>query len=96
MGIYIGLQFSSYVSAAFRYDGLIMQNYLTALAELFKLAAMHGELSLTGQIARLLELSTQPSAQLSHWRKMRHDAVAYADTLTLQDIDDHLEKGVRQ
>ena len=67
-----------------------MQSYLIALAELFKSAAMHRELVITGKLATLLELSMQPTGQLNYWRKVRTDMFRIADSLTLQDIDDYL------
>jgi len=73
-----------------------MQSYLIALAELFKSAAMHRELVITGKLATLLELSIQPTEQLNYWRKIRTDMFRIVDSLTLQDIDDYLTEKVKQ
>ena len=67
-----------------------MQPYLSAMSELFKSAAMHREIVITGKLATLLELSMQPTEQLNYWRKIRTDMFRIADSLTLQDIDDYL------
>jgi hypothetical protein len=68
-----------------------MQPYLSAMSELFKSAAMHREIVITGKLATLLELSMQPTEQLNYWRKIRTDMFRIADSLTLQDIDDYLK-----
>jgi len=68
-----------------------MQSYLTALSELFKAAAKYSDKAMTGQLATLLELSTQPAEQLAHWNKIRRYMFTVADSITIQEIDDYLK-----
>lgn len=74
----------------------MQQQYLNALAELFKAAAMYSDKAMTGQLARLLELSMQPSEQLRYWQEIRGYMFTVADTVTIQDIDDYLQERVKQ
>ena len=73
-----------------------MQQYLNALAELFKAAAKYSDKAMTGQLATLLELSMQPSEQLAHWNKIRRYMFTVADDITIQEIDQHLTDKVKQ
>ena len=72
-----------------------MQTYLTNLAELFKLAAMYGDNSMTGHAARLLELSLQPKAALAYWQQYGAYFRTVADTLLLQEIEEYLTDNAR-
>lgn len=67
-----------------------MKTYYNALAELFKLAAMHNDTLATANLARLLELTSEPVAALAHWSKCKGSMYRIADTLTMQEIDDGL------
>lgn len=69
----------------------MQQDYLNALAELFKSAAMYSDKAMTGQLARFLELSLQPAAQLRYWQEIRGYMFTVADMVTIQDIDSYLE-----
>lgn len=73
-----------------------MNQYLTALAELFKLATMYGDKQATANLAKLLELSMQPVAALENWNSVKGDMYEIADYLVAQDVSEYLEKGVRQ
>lgn len=73
-----------------------MQSYLTSLAELFKLAAMYGDKQLSGMLAKLLELSLHPVAQLAHWEAIQGYADGVADSIVLQDITEYLQERVKQ
>jgi hypothetical protein len=72
-----------------------MQTYLSTMAELFKLAAMYNDRSLTGILATLLEMSMQPKAAWRYWCQHSHKFMAVADTILLQDIDDYLKEKAR-
>lgn len=73
-----------------------MKNYLTAIAELFKLATMYRDRKATANLAKLLELSMEPVAALAHWDSCKGDMYQLADSLVVQDVSEFLEKGVRQ
>lgn len=75
-----------------------MKQYLTALAELFKLARMYpgDNIRNTAILAKQLELSMEPTAALEHWNKIKGELHSIADTLVIQDVSDFLERGVRQ
>lgn len=73
-----------------------MRNYLTALAELFKLSTMYADKRATANLAKLLELSTEPTRAIAHWNSIKGDLRTIADTIVLQDVSEFLEKGVRQ
>ena len=72
-----------------------MQIYLTNLAELFKLAAMYSDKSITCHAASLLSLSMQPKAALDYWRKCHGYFSTVADTLLLQEIEEYLTDKAR-
>lgn len=73
-----------------------MQQYLNALAELFKAAHIYSDKAMTGQLAKLLELSMQPAQQLRYWQEIRGYMLTVADMMTIQDIDDYLEERCKQ
>ena len=73
-----------------------MKQYLTAIAELFKLATIYRDSSATAHLAKLLELSTEPNRALAHWNLIKGDLHTIADTIVLQDVSEFLEKGVMQ
>lgn len=72
-----------------------MKTYHSALAELFKQAAMSHDLTLTGIASKLLELSTEPVKALEYWRKAKEYASKAVDTLTVQEIEDYLKGEVK-
>lgn len=71
-----------------------MTPYMTALAELFKQAAMQHDLTATGILAKLLELTTEPAKALAYWNNNKQHVERLADSLTVQEITEYLE-GVR-
>lgn len=73
-----------------------MKTYLTALAELFKLATMYSDRKATANLAKLLELSVEPVAALEHWNRCKGDMFCIADSLVVQDVSEYLEGRVRQ
>lgn len=73
-----------------------MKSYLTALAELFKLATIYSDKRATANLAKLLELSMDPVAALEHWNSCKGDMYGIADSLVVQDVSEFLERGVRQ
>lgn len=74
----------------------MQQDYLNALAELFKSAAMHRDKAMYEQLIKMLELSLQPAAQLRYWQEIRGYMFTVADLMTIQDIDDYLQERVKQ
>ena len=68
-----------------------MNHYHTSLAELFKQAAMHRDLTATGILAKLLELTTEPAKALAYWNNNRQQVERLADSLTVQEIAEYLE-----
>lgn len=71
-----------------------MNHYHISLAELFKQAAMHRDLTSTGILAKLLELTTEPAKALAYWNNNKQHVERLADLLTVQEIAEYLE-GVR-
>lgn len=69
-----------------------MDTYMASLAELFKAAAMQHNLAATGILAKLLELTTEPAKALAYWNNNKHHLAQMADTLTLQEVGEYLEK----
>ena len=74
----------------------MQQQYLNALAEPFKAAHIYSDKAMTGQLAKLLELSMQPAQQLRYWQEIRGYMFTVADTLTIQSVDEYLEERVKQ
>lgn len=68
-----------------------MTPYMTALAELFKQAAMQHNLAATGILAKLLELTTEPAKALAYWNNNKQQVERLADSLTVQEITEYLE-----
>lgn len=69
-----------------------MSYYHKAMSELFKQAAMHRDLTATGILAKLLELTTEPAKALTHWNNDKQHLERLSDSLTAQEITDYLEK----
>lgn len=69
-----------------------MNHYHNAMSELFKVAAMQQNLAATGILAKLLELTTEPAKALAYWNNNKHHLARMADTLTLQEVGEYLEK----
>ena len=72
-----------------------MQTYLTNLAELFKLAAMYGDMAMTWHLAKLLELSTQPKEALAYWQQYGAYFRTVAEPRLLQEIEEYLTDKAR-
>lgn len=68
-----------------------MNHYHTAVAELFKQAAMHRDLTATSILAKLLELTTEPAKALAYWNNNKQHVERLADSLTVQEITEYLE-----
>ena len=60
-----------------------------SLAELFKLACIYKDTVATANLAKLLELTTEPVEAKAHWLTFRNDLRRIADTITLQTIDEY-------
>lgn len=73
-----------------------MKTYLTAIAELFKLATMYSDRKATANLAKLLDLSMEPVAALAHWNACKGDMYGIADSLVVQDVSEYLEESTRQ
>lgn len=73
-----------------------MKHYLTALAELFKLATMYSDKRATAILAKQLELSMEPNRALEHWNTNKGELYQIADTLVIQDVSDYLEERTTQ
>lgn len=71
-----------------------MNNYHTAMSELFKQAAMHRDLTATGILAKLLELTTEPSKALAYWNNNKQHVERLTDSLTVQEVTEYLERKV--
>lgn len=69
-----------------------MNHYHKAMSELFKQAAMHRDLTVTGILAKLLELTTEPVKALAYWNNIKQHVERLADSLTVQEITEYLEK----
>ena len=72
------------------------QQYLTAMAEAFKVAAMYDDHIMTGHLARFLELSLEPVEQLFYFMTHKASMTAGLDTMTVQDIEEYLAERVKQ
>ena len=72
------------------------KNYVLAISECFKTAAMYGDKMQTGHIAKLLELSLQPSAAIDYFTRHKSVLCHGVDTMFVQDIDDYLQERVKQ
>lgn len=68
-----------------------MNHYHAAMAELFKQAAMHRDLTATGMLAKLLEITTEPAKALDYWNNNKQHVERLADSLTVQEITEYLE-----
>ena len=66
-----------------------MKHYHEALSELFKLAFMYHDTLAAANLAKLLELTTEPVEAKAHWMKFRSELRRIADTITLQQVDDY-------
>ena len=66
-----------------------MKNYHESLAELFKLACIYKDTIATANLAKLLELTTEPVEAKAHWFTFRNDLRRIADTITLQQVDEY-------
>ena len=66
-----------------------MKVYHESLAELFKLACIYKDTITTANLAKLLELTTEPVEANTHWLTFRSDLRRIADTITLQQVDDY-------
>lgn len=73
-----------------------MKLYLQSMAELFLLATIYSDRSATAGLAKLLELSTEPTRAMVHWNSIKGSLHMIADTIVLQDVSEFLEKGVMQ
>lgn len=73
-----------------------MKDYLTALAEAIKYASIYGNKSQTAHVAKLLELSTEPSAALVYYLTHKRMIADGLDGLAVQGIEDFLTAGVKQ
>lgn len=73
-----------------------MQDYLTALAEAIKQAAMYGNKTQTSHVTKLMELSTQPKAALVYYMTHKRALTEGLDSIFVQDIEDYLKAGVKQ
>ena len=69
-----------------------MNHYHAAMSELFKQAATHRDLTATGILAKLLELTTEPAKALDYWNNNKQHVERLADSLTVQEITEYLEK----
>ena len=72
------------------------KNYVLAINECFKTAAMYGDKTQTGHAAKLLELSLQPSAALDYFTRHKSVLCHGVDTMFVQDISDYLNKVAMQ
>lgn len=72
------------------------QQYLSALAELFKLAAIYGDSSTIGNLCKFLELSLEPVEQLVYWMNNKRLMTWNCDTLTVQTIEEYLAEKVKK
>lgn len=72
-----------------------MKKYHEALAELFKLACIYKDTIAIANLAKLLELTTEPQDALWHWESFKNDLRRIADTITLQAIDDYFMDALR-
>lgn len=68
-----------------------MNDYHTAMSELFKQAAMQHDLTATGILAKPLELTTEPAKALTYWNNNKQHVERLADSLTVQEITEYLE-----
>lgn len=66
-----------------------MKTYLEAMSELFKLACIYKDTVATANLAKLLELTTEPVEAKAHWFTFRNDLRRIADTITLQQVDEY-------
>jgi len=72
------------------------QQYLSAIAELFKLAAMYDDPAAVGHLSEFLELSLEPVEQLVYWMNNKRAMTWNCDTLTVQTIEEYLAERVKQ
>lgn len=73
-----------------------MSDYLKALSECIKQAAMYGNKLQSGYVAKLIELSAQPQAALVHYMTHKRMITDGLDTIDVQAIEDYLTDGVKQ